>query len=442
LFQRLEGEGRFRFAPSNGAKSVFGDSPVAVVRASGHDSPLLAEELRRALPRLPELSRPKAGAPFEDLVFPGGAAGFIDYERGYLVEGLKGASRPGSLWFGIYDTFAVHDERSATVEIVSWGLTEEGTFDERAALHRAKELEEILRHGDARSAAAPVSAKGVRASLERDEHASRVRRILQRIESGDIYQANLTVRFEAELLGDPVALFETLLRENPSPYATYLETDEGVVISCSPERLLAVRGRELETRPIKGTLPRGESPAEDAALARKLAASEKDRAELLMITDLLRNDLGKVCDFGSVRVTHLREIESFAHVHHLVSTIRGSLSPPRDVFDALGAVFPSGSITGAPKRRAMEILRELEPEPRGVYTGAIGWIGFDRSADFAVAIRSGLFREGIFSFGAGGGIVADSNADAEWNELQWKARAFALALGVDLESRSFGGIRT
>ena len=158
-----------------------------------------------------------------------------------------------------------------------------------------------------------------------------------------------------------------------------------------------------------------------------------------MITDLLRNDLGKVCEYGSVRVPELRKVESFPHVHHLVSTIRGRLRSDRDVFDALEAVFPCGSITGAPKRRAMEILSFLEPAPRGVYTGAVGWIGFDRSADLAVAIRSGMIADGVFSFGAGGGIVADSDPGAEWEELQLKARAIRLALDASREPTSAGG---
>ncbi|MBZ0268060.1 anthranilate synthase component I family protein, partial [bacterium] len=186
-------------------------------------------------------------------------------------------------------------------------------------------------------------------------------------------------------------------------------------------------------RPIKGTAARHADDAEDRRRAGALLASTKDRAELLMITDLLRNDLGKVCAPGSVRVPALRTLESFPHLHHLVSTIRGTLAPSLDVFDALAAVFPCGSITGAPKRRAMEILRDLEPAPRGIYTGAVGWIGFDRSASFRVAIRTGEHRDGVFSFGAGGGIVIDSTADAEWRELLLKTRAFARALGVEPE---------
>jgi para-aminobenzoate synthetase component 1 len=226
--------------------------------------------------------------------------------------------------------------------------------------------------------------------------------------------------------------------DNPAPFSLFLETPHGTVISSSPERLLAARDRRVESRPIKGTAARDPSPAVDRRLADGLLASEKNRAELLMITDLLRNDLGKVCEHGSVRVPQLVQLESFPHLHHLVSTVVGRLRAGLDVFDALEAVFPCGSITGAPKRRAMEILRDLEPVPRGVYTGTVGWVGFDRTADLAVAIRTGVLAEGVFSFGAGGGIVADSEAPLEWSELLLKARALALALGVDLESALCG----
>jgi para-aminobenzoate synthetase component 1 len=206
---------------------------------------------------------------------------------------------------------------------------------------------------------------------------------------------------------------------------------EGTAISSSPERLLAVTGDRVESRPIKGTAARDPDPALDRLRAEALLRSAKDRAELLMITDLVRNDLGKVCAYGSVRVPALRELESFPHLHHLVSTVTGRLRPGATAVDALLALFPGGSITGAPKRRAMQLLRELEPCARGVYTGSVGWLGFDRSADFSIAIRSGHLRDGVFCFGAGGGIVADSDPDAEWEELLLKTRAprFALRVG-------------
>jgi aminodeoxychorismate synthase component I len=328
------------------------------------------------------------------------------------------------------------------VEVVSWGWTPDGHFDERLALQRAEALEERLRHAEPilddppslvdehpLGGAHPFVGE-LRSSTTREQHSQKVRAILDAIGRGDIYQANLTVRFEADVEGDGVALFERLLRDNPAPHAAFVEADDATIISSSPERMLRAHGRALESRPIKGTARRSSDPTEDARLADALRASTKDRAELLMITDLVRNDLGKVCDYGTVVVPKIWELESFPHLHHLVSTVRGRLRADADVFDALGALFPFGSITGAPKRRAMEILRDLEDRRRDVYTGTVGWVGFDRSADFNVAIRTGHLSNGVFSFGAGGGIVADSNPDDEWAELLLKAKAIGLALGA------------
>lgn len=446
LFRALpEGE-RFRFASSDATESVFGADPLAVISSRSEDlsqserrhDPLLLQELRALLPRVPDADLKER--------FPGGAVGFITYERGALLEDLPAVPlerRGPDLHFAIYDTFAIWHPQTSEVEVISWGLTREGSFDEALALRRARELEERLR-----AAALPFAPVGETSdpsfdaaafptSLDRQAHARGVASILDSIERGDIYQANLTVRFDVPYSGDPVSLFERNLSRNPSPHAAYLEAEGLAILSSSPERLLWVHGRDVESRPIKGTSPRCADPVQDRASARTLLSSEKDQAELLMITDLLRNDLGKVCEFGSVRVPALRALESFAHVHHLVSTIRGRLRPECDALDALAAAFPCGSIAGAPKRRAMEILRTLEPAPRDIYTGTIGWIGFDRSSHWSVAIRTGILAEGMLSFGAGGGIVADSNADAEWNELHWKAKPFTEALGAP--SREIAG---
>jgi aminodeoxychorismate synthase component I len=440
---------RFRFASGDGARSVFGAAPVAVLSSrieeeDAREDPLLRAKLRALLPRIPPMAQGS---------FPGGAVGFIGYERGYALEGLspRMLSRPGpDLYFAIYDTFAVWHPEVSEVEVVSWGLREDGAFDDEIAHRRARELEERLRDASSqeefageREAAfsrgryreqahvpgrSDLGASSPPTSLSEGEHALAVQEILQAIRRGDIYQANLTRRFNTPYFGDPVLLFERLLSANPSPHAAYLEAGEVIVISSSPERLLSVQGRNVESRPIKGTAPRHSQPHQDRAAAAALLASQKDQAELVMITDLLRNDLGKVCEFGSVRVPQLRELESYSHVHHLVSTIRGRLRPEHDALDALAAVFPCGSITGAPKRRAMEILRELEPQPRDVYTGTVGWMGFDRSSHWSVAIRTGILADGILSYGAGGGIVIDSRAEAEWQELLWKARAFTDAV--------------
>jgi len=263
----------------------------------------------------------------------------------------------------------------------------------------------------------------IRSTLEREEYLPRARRVLDYIEAGDCYQANLTREFRAPCTGDPWTFYRHLHDTNPAPMGAYLEYPFGAVLSSSPERFLVVEDGEALTRPIKGTRRRRADPREDAAAAAELAASTKDRAENVMIVDLLRNDLGKVCETGSVQVTGLCELESFATVHHLVSTVTGELAPGRDAIDLLRGSFPGGSITGAPKLRAMEIIEELEPNRRGVYCGAIGYIGYDGNMDLNIAIRTLVYSRGEVRFWAGGGIVADSRMEDEYQETFDKAAA-------------------
>ncbi|MEX0607274.1 MAG: aminodeoxychorismate synthase component I, partial [Halofilum sp. (in: g-proteobacteria)] len=254
---------------------------------------------------------------------------------------------------------------------------------------------------------------------------------------GDCYQVNLAQRFEVAASGDPWVAFRRLRTINPAPFAAYLNGPDAQVLSVSPERFLwADAEGHVETRPIKGTRPRNADAAADAALAQALATSPKDRAENVMIVDLLRNDLGKVCATGSVRVPRLCDIESFPTVHHLVSTVIGRLAPEHHALDLLRACFPGGSITGAPKIRAMEIIEELEPQRRGVYCGSIGYVGFDGAMDTNIAIRTLVYSEGRARFWAGGGIVIDSEAESEYQETFDKAAAMLALLGEVADSQS------
>jgi para-aminobenzoate synthetase component 1 len=227
---------------------------------------------------------------------------------------------------------------------------------------------------------------------------------------------------------DAWGLYRRLRARNPAPFAAYLDTGEAQIVSASPERFLELRGRRVETRPIKGTRPRGASPEEDRRLGKELSASGKDRAENVMIVDLLRNDLSRVCRDHSVLTPEICALESFATVHHLVSTVTGELRPGLDAVDLLRATFPGGSITGAPKIRAMEIIAELEPTRRGPYCGAIGWLGADGWMDTSITIRTFAIKDGQVAFQAGGGIVADSEPAAEYEEALAKARALIEAL--------------
>ena len=246
--------------------------------------------------------------------------------------------------------------------------------------------------------------------------------------AGDIFQVNLSQRLETEIAIHPYELYRRLREINPAPFASYLNFSDVVVVSASPERFLRVEGDLVETRPIKGTRPRGKDDLEDEKFSQELLNSEKDRAENVMIVDLERNDLGRVCRFGSVKVTELAILETFPTVFHLTSTVVGRLKPGLSRVDLLKAAFPGGSITGAPKVRAMEIIDELEPTRRSVYTGSIGYLSFHESLDLNIVIRTFLIKENRAYFQVGGGIVYDSDPEAEYQETLDKARALIQAL--------------
>lgn len=258
-----------------------------------------------------------------------------------------------------------------------------------------------------------------------------IQKIKNYIAAGDCYQVNLSQKFQAPVLDDPYTIYQRLRSRSPAPYAAYLNLGDTQILSSSPECFLEVTGRQVVTRPIKGTRPRGKTEKEDQRLKTELEGSSKDRAELLMITDLERNDLGRVCRPGSVEVTELRRIESFSNVHHQVATIRGELAPDKDVIDLLRATFPGGSITGAPKVRAMQIIQELEPDPRNVYCGAIGFLSLNGKAQFNVAIRTMVIKDRTAHFWAGGGIVADSDPEAEYEETLTKAQGMMESLQIN-----------
>lgn len=248
------------------------------------------------------------------------------------------------------------------------------------------------------------------------------------ISEGDIYQANLAQRFETGFDGDPFELYLRLRAINPSPFSGFLKFRDLAIVSSSPERLVKVEDDRIETRPIAGTRPRGKTVEEDHLLARDLLLNEKEKAEHLMLVDLERNDLGRICESGSVRVTDLMFLEKYSHVAHIVSNIQGTLKPGTAVPDILRAVFPGGTITGCPKVRCMEIIDELEPVARGPYSGSLGYIGFARYMDLNIVIRSVVVKDGRAYFHAGAGIVADSDPEREYQETLDKAAAMMAAL--------------
>jgi aminodeoxychorismate synthase component I len=277
------------------------------------------------------------------------------------------------------------------------------------------------------------SGRNLHAHVTRQDYEQRVQDVVEAIYAGEIFQANLTQPFTCEFDGDPRLLFWNLCHTSPAPFAAYLESGTGESVLCSsPEEFLFVDGDNVRTRPIKGTRPRGATPAEDQALLQELLHSQKDQAELAMIVDLLRNDLGKVARPGTVQVGPFPEHDSYAQVHHTFATVSAKLREDVSLIDLLRATFPSGSITGAPKLRCMEMLEELELCRRGVYSGAIGWIGPEQRMHLNVAIRTMVCKDGKVRFNTGGGITADSVPALEFEETLHKAAGMVQALGAEL----------
>lgn len=361
------------------------------------------------------------------LPFVGGAVGYLSYELGAHLEGVPAhdvdATGVPAFWFAFHPGAVVLDRLAQR----AWAVGIDSPFGSARAAARA--AAETAERGPwlASPGAAPSR---IVALPDRPAHTEAVRRARGYLGAGDIYQVNLTSQIGAETGLHPADVWARLRDEAPAPFAAWLDAGDHAVLSVSPERFLSVRGRTVETRPIKGTRPRGDTPRGDAQLARELRASEKDRAELLMITDLHRNDLGRVCGYGSVRTDPVFGARSFPAVHHLESTVTGRLAPGRTRWDALRAAFPAGSVTGAPKHRAMQIIRELEATRRGAYCGAIGYFDARGDVDLSVAIRTAVYADGRISYGAGGGIVWDSQPEVEYDELLVKARPFLRQLGI------------
>jgi para-aminobenzoate synthetase component I len=393
--------------------------------------------------------------------FQAGLAGYIGYDWGAVLEQLP---RPRyddlalpDMILGLYDWVIAWDHRIGTAWLISSGLPEVNGARERRARERMDMVRERLgrRPGSMTAGYSGSRGKvgepapsypvpsirdaeriGLRSTFTRSGYLDAVRRVREYILAGDIFQANLSQRFQSHWSDSPYELYRRLRHRNPAPFAAYLGFGDVAVLSASPERFLRLNqdGGQIETRPIKGTRPRGLGPMHDAALGRALAESQKDRAENVMIVDLLRNDLSRVCRAGTVRVPELFALEHHPTVHHLVSTVVGEIEPGKGAVELIRAAFPGGSITGAPKVRAMEIIAELEPTQRGVYCGSIGYISSTGAMDTSIVIRTYVALDRQVYFQAGGGIVADSDPELEYSETLDKARGLIETLVEGLES--------
>ncbi|MEN8763674.1 MAG: aminodeoxychorismate synthase component I [Thiogranum sp.] len=357
-----------------------------------------------------------------DLPFCGGALGYFAYDLGRRIEQLprsaENAEQIPEMAVGLYDWALVVDHERQRSRLVGQGRDDRTRQQWQELLARFRNPPAARRRPPLRVLAAPVS------SMTYQDYRRAFYRIKHYIREGDCYQVNLAQRFETEVDGSPWAAYQLLRKMNPAPFGSYLNTPYAQILSSSPERFLQVRGGEVETKPVKGTRPRSSDAVEDRRLAEELRKSSKDRAENVMIVDLLRSDISKTCALGTVQVRKLFDVESFATVHHLVSTVTGQLDSASDALDLLRGCFPGGSITGAPKLRAMEIIEELESYQRGVYCGSVAYVSFDAAMDSSIAIRTLVHSDGRLRFWAGGGIIADSEVDAEYSETLDKAAAF------------------
>ncbi|MFV1921395.1 MAG: aminodeoxychorismate synthase component I [Methylotenera sp.] len=357
-----------------------------------------------------------------EVPFAGGALGYFSYDLGRRIEVISDKNTPESIpemMLGIYDWAVVVDHSKQKTVLISHGMTEQ----------TKENWQDICRLFDATHLdleSSFVTTSDTVSNFSKEQYIEAFNQIKRYIRAGDCYQVNLAQRFTAKVKGDGWIAYKKLRRISPAPFMAFMQLphrdgNSFQVLSNSPERFIQVIGNHVETRPIKGTRPRAKTTAEDLANANELQVSIKDQAENLMIVDLLRNDIGKTCETGSVKVEKLFQLQSFANVHHLVSIVTAKLKQNSTVIDVLKGCFPGGSITGAPKVRAMEIIEELEPNRRGVYCGAIGYIGFDGKMDTNIAIRTAVISEGNLSYYAGGGIVADSDGTKEYLETLDKA---------------------
>jgi len=425
-----------------GRYSFIGSDPFLVLRSRGNEVLLIRDGVKES----------KRGNPFDvvgellaiysldgcsaGIPFVGGAVGYFSYDLCHFIEYLPSTAVDDlnlpECYLAFYDTVIAFDHLQGRTYLVSTGFPE---LDEKKRRQRAgerlKEMKgKMLSKPPIVRPSVPTENTVLKSNFSHKEYLKAVAAAREYICAGDIFQVNLSQRFETDLNILPCELYQRLRKINPAPFAGYLGFDGVSVVSTSPERFLRVQGDWVETRPIKGTRPRGKSVAEDKALADELLSSIKDRAENVMIVDLERNDIGRVCRYGTVEVTELAILETYPTVFHLTSTVKGRLCPGKNRIDLLKATFPGGSITGAPKVRAMEIIDEMEPTRRSVYTGSIGYLSFSGEMDLNIVIRTFLVKEERAYFQVGGGIVYDSEPEAEYEETLDKARALFQALNL------------
>lgn len=366
--------------------------------------------------------------------FQGGAIGFFSYDLVRQIERLEEKAADDlnmdDLYFFVFEDVVAYDHLKRQLWMMTC-TTNEQEARQKLAYYRNQWVskdQQTEEYDEPKNTTVKVDS-----SFSEGQFVAAVEKIQQYISQGDVFQVNLSVRLAKPLITSPLHIYEKLREINPSPYMAYIHTPEFQIVSGSPELLIKKRSEKISTRPIAGTRSRGMSATEDERIAKTLMENEKERAEHIMLVDLERNDLGRVCKYGSVVVDELMVIERYSHVMHIVSNVSGILDTNKDVYDIIRATFPGGTITGAPKVRTMEIIEELEPVRRGIYTGSIGWIGFDGDMELNIAIRTLLAKDGLAYVQAGAGIVIDSIPEAEYKESLKKAQALLEAMEMSEE---------
>ncbi|MBM7606538.1 para-aminobenzoate synthetase component 1 [Metabacillus crassostreae] len=442
-----ENEHAFLESARGGRYSIAGINPFASVKGKGETLTIIDKGEREIMSGKPlDLFREwfsqyytKSDPDLPD--FQGGAIGFISYDCVRHFEKLPVVANDDletpDLYFLLFDDVAVYDHQTSKLWLITHYYNDQNLTKAQERLQELKkdwtskiEGEEAFLKPDI-STHTPVT-------FSKEAFKKAVDAIKEYISQGDVFQVNLSVRQHFQLENTPLKIYETLRKINPSPYMAYLHFPEFQIVSGSPELLVKKQGDSVSTRPIAGTRSRGRDEEEDNKLANELIQNEKERAEHVMLVDLERNDLGRVCEYGSVHVNEFMVIEKYSHVMHIVSNVRGKLKNEANYADVIKATFPGGTITGAPKVRTMEIIEELEPTRRGIYTGSIGWIGFDENMELNIVIRTLLAKDGFGYVQSGAGIVIDSNPDYEYKESLKKARALVKAIELSKEEKILG----
>jgi len=450
-FRKID-DGRFSYLLESieggekwGRYSFLGSTPSVIIRSKGK----LVETISDGITIQQETSDPLAC--IKDLLaqftpvevdglprFFGGAVGYLGYDMVRHFEHLP-TDKPALIdaydsYFLITDTIVIFDNMRQKLKVVSNAHLNGGKTPEQAYDEATKKIELIVQRLRTPLKDEKKTPSGrqieLRSNVTREEYEAAVEKAKEYVRAGDIIQVVPSQRFSGKLSADPFDIYRVMRTLNPSPYMFFLRLDDTIIAGASPEVMVRKEGKRVELRPIAGTRPRGTTPEEDACLAAELLSDPKERAEHVMLVDLGRNDLGRVCATGTVNVTELMVIERYSHVMHIVSNVQGELEDNRDAFDLVRATFPAGTLSGAPKVRAMQIIDELEPVRREIYGGAVGYFSFSGNMDLAITIRTLVIKNGMVHLQAGGGVVADSDPAAEWQETVNKAMAARRAIEI------------